>query len=68
MLPSSGTAAMSNPQLFTVITSPGDTSAMNNVQLPFPFSPVNELSSALGSVLLNVPGDDNGLMFRPPGW
>ena len=59
---------MSNPQLVTVLTSPPDTSAMNNVQLPFAFSPLNELSSAVGDVALKVAPDDSGLMFRPSGW
>ena len=34
---------MSNPQLVTELTFPGDTPAINNVPFPFGFSPLNEL-------------------------
>ena len=54
-LAGSGTDAMSNPQLVTVLTSPPDTSATNSVQFPLALCPLNELSKALGVVPAQVP-------------
>ena len=51
-LAGSGTDAMSKPQLVTVLTSPPDTSAINNVQFPLGFSPLNELNGVVDGVEL----------------
>jgi len=40
---------MCNPQLVTVLTSPPDTFAMNNVRFLFGFSPLNELRVSCSS-------------------